>query len=128
MASTSYFDVDEDYPEYSSLHQMFKIVGDQITETDLRTLKLLTYSIVRDDIVLRAKDGFTFLLALEKIGKVDQTNFHFLAEIINQHTDRHDLLHFLSLKRRKTGMTIFTSFDQLIYLFAVFTVITALVT
>ena len=88
--------------EMLSLHEMFRIVGDQLTPTDVRAMQLLNAGLFPDVVRTKFSDGYTFLLALEKIGQVDSSNFKHLFHLLRI-VNRHDLTQFVTLKRRTTG-------------------------
>ena len=85
-----------------SLHEMFRIVGDQLTQRDIRTLTSVYKNLLCEDLLSKVKDGYTFLLALEKLGRVDDSNFKDILEMLKCIT-RHDLAHFVTLSRRRPG-------------------------
>ena len=91
--------------ENLSLHELFRIVGDQMTTRDIHLLKYLYNGILSEDLKDKINDGFSFLLALEKIGKVDESNFKHLLHVLRI-TTRHDLIQYVHLRRRKTGNAI----------------------
>ena len=88
--------------EMLSLHDMFRIIGDQLTPTDVRVLQFLYAGLFPDVIRTKFNDGYTFLLALEKIGQVDSSNFKHILHLLRI-VNRHDLTQFVTLKRRTTG-------------------------
>ena len=88
--------------ENISLHDLFRIIGDQMTTRDIRVLKFLYTGILSDELKDKINDGYTFLLALEKIGKVDESNFKHLLHALRIIT-RHDLIQYVNLRKRKTG-------------------------
>ncbi|KAK3107557.1 hypothetical protein FSP39_017296 [Pinctada imbricata] len=83
-----------------SLHEMFRIVGEQMTCRDIRTLKYLYKGIMPADVVCRVHEGYDFLLALERMNRVDETNFKYIMELLRIIT-RHDLLQYVTLRRRQ---------------------------
>ena len=89
--------------ENLTLHEMFRIVGDQMTPRDVRVLKYLYTGILSEDLRGLVHDGYTFLLALEKMGRVDSSNFKHILHVLRIIT-RHDLLQFVTLRRRKPGL------------------------
>lgn len=109
MASTSRLEgTKESYPinesrDVLSLHEMFQIVGDQMTTKDVRSLKFLYKRIMPWNIFMNVNDGYTCLLALEKLGRVDETNFKYLLQFLRIIT-RHDLSQYVTLRRRRTGI------------------------
>ena len=88
--------------ENISLHDLFQIIGNQMTTRDIRVLKFLYTGILSDELKDKINDGYTFLLALEKIGKVDESNFKHLLHALRIIT-RHDLIQYVNLRKRKTG-------------------------
>ena len=85
-----------------SLHEMFRIVGEQMTSKDILTLKYLYKGIMPADVVCRVHEGYDFLLALEKMNRVDETNFKYIMDLLRIIT-RHDLLQYVTLRRRLPG-------------------------
>ena len=71
--------------ENISLHALFKIIGDQMTTRDIKVLKFLYTGILSDELKDKITDGYTFLLALEKIGKVDESNFKHLLHALKNY-------------------------------------------
>lgn len=53
-----------------------------------------------NEIIARATDSYSLFLALEQAGKVDETNFRFMAGVLRL-INRYDLLQFLTLRRKK---------------------------
>ncbi|ELT99737.1 hypothetical protein CAPTEDRAFT_161793, partial [Capitella teleta] len=82
-----------------SLHDLFRIIGDQLTLSDLRTLTTLYKPFLGEDFSRRVRDGFSFLLALEKSSLVDETNLSEVLRVLKC-TTRHDLLHLVSLTKK----------------------------
>ena len=88
--------------ELLSLQEVFTVIGDQLTPKDVRLLKFLYGTLFSEDLSAHVVDGQSFLLAMESIGRIDESNFkhlHHLLKVIS----RHDLLQFLTLRKRKTG-------------------------
>ncbi len=73
-----------------------------MTPRDVRVLKFLYTGILSDELRAQVNDGYSFLLALEKIGRVDESNFKHILHVLRIIT-RHDLLQYVTLRRRKTG-------------------------
>ena len=86
-----------------TLHEMFRVVGDQMTQRDIKVLKYLYNGIFPHTISEKVIDGYSFLLALEKMGKLDSSNFRHLLHALRIVT-RHDLIQYVTLRRRKTGV------------------------
>ncbi|VDI48896.1 Hypothetical predicted protein [Mytilus galloprovincialis] len=84
-----------------TLHDMFRTIGDQMTPRDVKVLKFIYSGIMADDILRKVYDGFSFLLALEKMDRIDETNFKHILDLLRIIT-RHDLTPYVTLKRRKT--------------------------
>merc|ERR1712226_1220583 len=78
-----------------TLHEMFHIVGDQMTVRDVKVLKVLYSAILSREYLEKVKDGFTFLVALEKIGRLDESNFKHILHLLRI-INRHDLIPYLS--------------------------------
>ena len=87
-----------------SIHEMFHIVGDQMTGQDVKVLKILYSAVLSRNYLEKIKDGFTFLVALEKIGRLDESNFKHILHLLRI-INRHDLTPYLTLRRRQTGLT-----------------------
>ncbi len=88
--------------ENISLHTLFRIIGDQMTTRDVRVLKSLYNGFLSEELKDKIQDGFTFLLALENIGKIDESNFKHLLHALRIIT-RRDLMQYVNLRKRKTG-------------------------
>uniref|UniRef100_A0A3B4AMF1 DED domain-containing protein n=1 Tax=Periophthalmus magnuspinnatus TaxID=409849 RepID=A0A3B4AMF1_9GOBI len=87
-----------------SLHEVFEIVGSQLTETDIEVLSFLLNE------TCTPKSGLELLLELEKRGYISEGNLEPLLQLLRVLT-RHDLLPFVSHKRRRTGEThVYTLF------------------
>lgn len=86
-----------------TLHDMFRVVGDQMTPRDVKLLKFIYNGIMPNDILCKVYDGFTFLLTLEKMNRINETNFKHILDLLRIIT-RHDLTPYVTLKRRQTGM------------------------
>lgn len=84
-----------------TLHELFRVVGDQLTAADVKVMKFL-YRDVVDKNEYKVFDGYTFFLAMEKCGKCDESNFKHLLHLLRIIT-RHDLTEYVRLRRRKTG-------------------------
>ena len=102
MASTGNHKIVENFEQNLTLHEMFRVVGDQLMPRDVRVLKFLNTMFLSEDSRSKIHDGFTFLLALEKIGRVDSSNFKYIIYVLRIIT-RQDLIPFVTLRRRKTG-------------------------
>lgn len=85
-----------------TLHEMFTIVGSRMTQRDINILKYLYNGIMPQRIIGRVKDGVEFLLGLEKMNRVDETNFKYVVDLLRM-ISRHDLLQFVTLRKRKPG-------------------------
>ncbi|XP_072887056.1 death effector domain-containing protein isoform X2 [Hemitrygon akajei] len=85
-----------------SLHRMFQIVGAQLTHRDVRVLSFLFVDVIADYERGLIRSGRDFFLALERQGRCDETNFQHVLQLLRIIT-RHDLLPYVTLKRRKTG-------------------------
>ena len=84
------------------LHGMFRIVGDQMSQMDVRVSKFLYRGIFSKDLMSGICDGYSFLLALEKTRVVDDSNFYHLLHLLRKIT-RHDLTQCVTLRRRQPG-------------------------
>ncbi|XP_043945903.1 death effector domain-containing protein [Protopterus annectens] len=84
-----------------SLHSMFDIIGTHLTHRDVRVLSFLFVDIIDDYERGMIKDGRDFFLALERQGRCDEANFRQVLQLLRIIT-RHDLLPYVTLKRRKT--------------------------
>ncbi|XP_066281647.1 death effector domain-containing protein-like [Branchiostoma lanceolatum] len=84
-----------------TLHDMFRIVGDQMTDRDLRVLNFLFTDILGEEQRFRIETGLDFFLALEKLNRCDETNFKQILHLLRIIT-RHDLNHYVQQRRRKT--------------------------
>lgn len=85
-----------------SLHRMFDIVGTHLTHRDVRVLSFLFVDVIDDYERGMIRSGRDFLLALERQGRCDETNFRQVLQLLRIIT-RHDLLPYVTLKRRKAG-------------------------
>ncbi|XP_032094441.1 death effector domain-containing protein isoform X1 [Thamnophis elegans] len=83
-----------------SLHRMFDIVGTHLTHRDVRVLSFLFVDVIDDYERGMIRSGQDFLLALERQGRCDETNFRQVLQLLRIIT-RHDLLPYVTLKRRK---------------------------
>lgn len=85
-----------------SVHGMFRIVGDQMSQMDVRVLKFLYRGVFSEELMSSIYDGYSFLLALEKTREVDDSNFYHLLHLLRMIT-RHDLTQYVTLRRRQPG-------------------------
>lgn len=85
-----------------SLHRMFDIVGTHLTHRDVRVLSFLFVDVIDDHERGLIRNGRDFLLALERQGRCDETNFRQVLQLLRIIT-RHDLLPYVTLKRRRAG-------------------------
>uniref|UniRef100_A0A8C5W9T6 Death effector domain-containing protein n=1 Tax=Leptobrachium leishanense TaxID=445787 RepID=A0A8C5W9T6_9ANUR len=83
-----------------SLHRMFDIIGTHLTHRDLRVLSFLFVDVLDDYERGMIRSGKDFLLALERQGRCDETNFRQVHQLLRIIT-RHDLLPYVTLKRRR---------------------------
>ncbi|XP_059531598.1 death effector domain-containing protein isoform X2 [Myotis daubentonii] len=83
-----------------SLHRMFDIVGTHLTHRDVRVLSFLFVDVIDDHERGLIRNGRDFLLALERQGRCDETNFRQVLQLLRIIT-RHDLLPYVTLKRRR---------------------------
>ncbi|XP_070806680.1 death effector domain-containing protein isoform X2 [Pituophis catenifer annectens] len=90
---------DQEHGLYS-LHRMFDIVGTHLTHRDVRVLSFLFVDVIDDYERGMIRSGRDFLLALERQGRCDETNFRQVLQLLRIIT-RHDLLPYVTLKRRK---------------------------
>uniref|UniRef100_A0A8D0C4B5 Death effector domain-containing protein n=1 Tax=Salvator merianae TaxID=96440 RepID=A0A8D0C4B5_SALMN len=90
---------DQEHGLYS-LHRMFDIVGTHLTHRDVRVLSFLFVDVIDDHERGMIRSGRDFLLALERQGRCDETNFRQVLQLLRIIT-RHDLLPYVTLKRRK---------------------------
>lgn len=93
--------VDNVYGLYS-LHRMFDIVGAQLTHRDVRVLSFLFVDVIDEYERGGIRSGRDFLLALERQGRCDETNFRHVLQLLRIIT-RHDLLPYVTLRKRQTG-------------------------
>ncbi|XP_058873110.1 death effector domain-containing protein-like isoform X2 [Acipenser ruthenus] len=84
----------------NSLHRMFEIVGAQLTHRDVRVLSFLFVDVIDEYERGGIRDGRDFLLALERQGRCDETNFRHVLQLLRIIT-RHDLLPYVTLRRRQ---------------------------
>ncbi|CAF97802.1 unnamed protein product [Tetraodon nigroviridis] len=88
-----------------SLHEVFEIVGSQLTETDIEVLSFLLKEAFhsQDSLVDSSKptSGLELLLELERRGYISDGNLEPLLQLLRVLT-RHDLLPFVSRKKRRT--------------------------
>lgn len=92
--------MDDAYGLYS-LHRMFDIVGAQLTHRDVRVLSFLFVDVIDEYERGGIRSGRDFLLALERQGRCDETNFRHVLQLLRIIT-RHDLLPYVTLKKRRT--------------------------
>ncbi|XP_076841477.1 death effector domain-containing protein [Brachyhypopomus gauderio] len=92
--------VDDAYGLYS-LHRMFDIVGAQLTHRDVRVLSFLFVDVIDEYERGGIRNGRDFLLALERQGRCDETNFRHVLQLLRIIT-RHDLLPYVTLRKRQT--------------------------
>ncbi|KAM8999911.1 death effector domain-containing protein isoform 2-T5 [Sarcophilus harrisii] len=83
-----------------SLHRMFDIVGTHLTHRDVRVLSFLFVDVIDDHERGLIRSGRDFLLALERQGRCDESNFRQVLQLLRIIT-RHDLLPYVTLKRRR---------------------------
>ena len=88
--------------EILTLHEMFRIVGDQMTPREVNILKLLFTGIFSDDTKKQVNDGYSFLLALEKIKRVHASDFGCIQDFLKI-IKRQDLVQFVTLRKRRPG-------------------------
>lgn len=103
--------VDNSHGLYS-LHRMFDIVGAQLTHRDVRVLSFLFVDVIDEYERGGIRSGRDFLLALERQGRCDETNFRHVLQLLRIIT-RHDLLPYVTLRKRQAGecsciITMFT--------------------
>ncbi|KAF7647704.1 hypothetical protein LDENG_00168100 [Lucifuga dentata] len=85
-----------------SLHRMFDVVGAQLTHRDVRVLSFLFVDVIDEYERGGIRSGRDFLLALERQGRCDETNFRHVLQLLRIIT-RHDLLPYVTLRKRQTG-------------------------
>lgn len=95
--------MDDAYGLYS-LHRMFDIVGAQLTHRDVRVLSFLFVDVIDEYERGGIRSGRDFLLALERQGRCDETNFRHVLQLLRIIT-RHDLLPYVTLRKRQTGLS-----------------------
>ena len=83
-----------------SLHRMFDIVGTHLTHRDVRVLSFLFVDVIDDHERGLIRNGRDFLLALERQGRCDESNFRQVLQLLRIIT-RHDLLPYVTLKLRR---------------------------
>ncbi|XP_026188355.1 death effector domain-containing protein isoform X2 [Mastacembelus armatus] len=93
--------VDNSHGLYS-LHRMFDIVGAQLTHRDVRVLSFLFVDVIDEYERGGIRSGRDFLLALERQGRCDETNFRHVLQLLRIIT-RHDLLPYVTLRKRQAG-------------------------
>ncbi|KAK1898232.1 Death effector domain containing protein [Dissostichus eleginoides] len=92
--------VDNSHGLYS-LHRMFDIVGAQLTHRDVRVLSFLFVDVIDEYERGGIRSGKDFLLALERQGRCDETNFRHVLQLLRIIT-RHDLLPYVTLRKRQS--------------------------
>lgn len=102
--------VDDSHGLYS-LHRMFDIVGAHLTHRDVRVLSFLFVDVIDEYERGGIRSGRDFLLALERQGRCDETNFRHILQLLRIIT-RHDLLPYVTLRKRQAGecSTVITIF------------------
>lgn len=85
-----------------SLHRMFDIVGAQLTHRDVRVLSFLFVDVIDEYERGGIRSGKDFLLALERQGRCDETNFRHILQLLRIIT-RHDLLPYVTLRKLQAG-------------------------
>jgi hypothetical protein len=85
-----------------TLHEMFRVISDRMTFKDVLVLKHLYQKLLPWDIIKNVLDGYSFLIALERTGRIDEYNLKYLMELLRIIT-RHDLLHLVTLRKEKLG-------------------------
>lgn len=85
-----------------SLHRMFDVVGAHLTHRDVRVLSFLFVDVIDDHERGLIRNGRDFLLALERQGRCDESNFRQVLQLLRV-ISRHDLLPYVTLKRRRAG-------------------------
>lgn len=102
--------VDDSHGLYS-LHRMFDIVGAHLTHRDVRVLSFLFVDVIDEYERGGIRSGRDFLLALERQGRCDETNFRHILQLLRIIT-RHDLLPYVTLRKRQAGecSTVITMF------------------
>uniref|UniRef100_A0A8C6WV98 Death effector domain-containing protein n=1 Tax=Neogobius melanostomus TaxID=47308 RepID=A0A8C6WV98_9GOBI len=93
--------VDNSFGLYS-LHHMFDIVGSQLTHRDVRVLSFLFVDVIDEYERGGIRCGRDFLLALERQGRCDESNFRHVLQLLRIIT-RHDLLPYVTLRKRQAG-------------------------
>uniref|UniRef100_A0A2K5CEY4 Death effector domain-containing protein n=1 Tax=Aotus nancymaae TaxID=37293 RepID=A0A2K5CEY4_AOTNA len=83
-----------------SRHRMFDIPGTHLTHRDVRVLSFLYVDVTDDRERGLIQNGRDFLLALERQGRCDGSNFRQVLQLLRIVT-RHDLLPYVTLKRRR---------------------------
>nr|XP_020464747.1 death effector domain-containing protein [Monopterus albus] len=91
--------VDNSHGLYS-LHRMFDIVGAHLTHRDVRVLSFLFVDVIDEYERGGIRNGRDFLLALERQGRCDETNFRHVLQLLRIIT-RHDLLPYVTLRKRQ---------------------------
>ena len=89
--------------ELLSLREMFSVVGDQLTARDVRVLRFMFSGIFTSEFLSQIHDGVSFLQALEKVDRIDESNFKNLENYLRL-INRYDLYQFLTLRKRTPGM------------------------
>ncbi|ESP00010.1 hypothetical protein LOTGIDRAFT_213215 [Lottia gigantea] len=83
-----------------TIDDVFRIVGKQITIRNMALLSMTYKGSLSDDLIPKVKDGHTLLLALGKMGRIDETNFQHIISLFRILT-RHDLIHMMTMRERK---------------------------
>ncbi len=68
----------------------------------VQSLKLLYSAILPEPLLRRATDGPSMFLALERVGRVDESNMKHVLHALRL-IKRYDLLRCLTLRKRKPG-------------------------
>uniref|UniRef100_A0A3B5MW82 Death effector domain-containing 1 n=1 Tax=Xiphophorus couchianus TaxID=32473 RepID=A0A3B5MW82_9TELE len=97
-----------------SLHEMFDVVASQLTESDIEALSfLLNETYPAQHPLDPFKSGLELLLELERRGYLYDGNLEPLLQLLRVLT-RHDLLPFVSHKKRRTEKTVATKTSRLV--------------
>ena len=108
VSTASDVEIIEPGNDIQTLHAMLRIIGDQLTIKDVKLLKFIYAGQIPVELGSKASDGFDFLLIMERIGLIDDTNYKHLRHLLKV-LGRHDLLHFIRLGKRRTGIGIWLS-------------------
>ena len=101
---------DQNIENNLTLHDVFHNVGDQLNVREVSILKQL-YScknLMPPELVKLINNGYDLFIALEKMQRIDPTNFRNVLSVLRA-LSRQDLMQFVSLKRKKTGMINLTA-------------------